>query len=67
MQSIGIFLLGAALLAGVLGLIYLKDKLRFVWLARLAYSEFNMRLAVLAVALIIVGGLLMVSQFFAAP
>ena len=63
----GIFLLGAALLAGVLGLFYLKDRLGIVWLARLAYSEFNMRLAVLAVALIIIGGLLMVSQFFTTP
>ena len=61
------FLFGAALLAGVLGLFYLKDKLRIVWLARLAYSEFNMRLAVLAVALIIVGGLLMVNRIFASP
>ena len=63
----GIFLFGAALLAGVLGLFYLKDKLRIVWLARLAYSDFNMRLAVLAVALIIVGGLLIVNRFFASP
>ncbi len=62
----GILLLGVALLAGVLGLFYLKDKLRIVWLARLAYSEFIMRLAVLAVALIFIGALLMASQYFKA-
>jgi len=49
-----LLLLGAALLAGVLGLFYLKDELRIAWLARLAYSEFIMRIAVLAVALMVI-------------
>ena len=62
----GFFIFGTALLAGVLGLFYLKDELRITWLARLACSEFIMRLAVLAVALIFIGALLMVNQYFTA-
>ena len=60
------FIFGTVLLAGVLGLFYLKDQLRITWLARLAGSEFIMRLAVIAVALMFIGFLLMVSRFFTA-
>lgn len=51
----GILLLGLALLAGIVGLFLIKNTMRRPWLARLAYSEFIMRLTVLAGALILVG------------
>jgi len=63
----GFFIFGALLLTSVLGLFYLKDSLRSAWLVRLARSEFIMRLAVLAVALMIVGTLLIAKQIFTAP
>ncbi|MCB1526299.1 MAG: hypothetical protein KDJ45_01180 [Hyphomicrobiaceae bacterium] len=46
---------GAVLLFFVLGLFWLKDELRSPRLARLAYSEFTMRLAVIAAGLMLVG------------
>ena len=49
------FLSGAALLGFVLGLFWLKDELRSPRLASLAYSEFTMRLAVIAAGLMMVG------------
>ncbi len=63
----GFFIFGALLLTSVLGLFYLKDSLRIAWLARFACSEFIMRLAVLAVALILIGTLLIANQIFTAP
>jgi hypothetical protein len=64
--AMGLFIFGTVLLTSVIGLFYLKDEMRIAWLARLAYSEFIMRLAVLAVALMFIGALLMASQFFTA-
>jgi hypothetical protein len=55
---------GALLLAFVLGLFWLKDRLENPTLARLAYSELNMRLAVIAVALMGVGVLLILADMF---
>jgi len=55
---------GALLLAFVLGLFWLKDRLENHTLARLAYSELNMRLAVIAVALMGVGVLLILADMF---
>jgi len=46
---------------------YLKDQWRIAWLASFACSEFIMRLAVLAVALMFIGLLLMLTRPFAAP
>jgi hypothetical protein len=50
-----ILLIGIALLACIVGLFLAKNTIRRPWLARLAYSEFTMRLTVLAGALILVG------------
>ncbi len=46
---------GALLLALILGLFWLKDQLRSPRLARMAYSELTMRLAVVAAGLMLVG------------
>lgn len=64
MVGIGLLLAGAGLLAAVLGLFYLKDRVRNVMLARLAYSELIMRFTVVAVALMVVGLMLMLSAPF---
>jgi hypothetical protein len=53
---------GVALLASVLGVFWLKSRLRSPRLGRLAYSEFTMRLTVVAVALIAVGALVAVNK-----
>lgn len=58
-----LFLAGVVLLAAVLGLFYMKDSLRSPRLARLAYSELTMRLTVVAVALIIFGGLVALGEW----
>ncbi len=55
---------GIVLLAVVLGTFYLKDYFRKRWLARMAYSEGTMRLTVVAVALILFGGLIVIGEFF---
>ena len=49
--------IGLALLACIVGLFLAKNTLRRPWLARLAYSEFTMRLTVIAGALILVGAI----------
>ena len=54
---------GIGLLALVLGIFYLKDYFRKPWLARAAYSEGTMRLTVVAVALILFGGLIVIGGF----
>lgn len=59
-----LFLAGVVLLAAVLGLFYAKDSLRNPRLARLAYSELTMRLTVVAVALIVFGGLVALGELF---
>ena len=55
---------GAVLLALVLGLFWLKDELRSPRLARMAYSELTMRLAVIAAGLMMVGMAVIAGQFW---
>ena len=57
-----VFAIGAVILAVVLGIFYLKDVLQSRWLARLAYSEIIMRLAVFAAAMIFIGILLIIGD-----
>jgi len=57
-----ILLVGVGMLACVLGLFWLKGHLASPRLGRLAYSEFAMRITVVAVALIVVGALLMLNK-----
>lgn len=54
----GVLVIGVALMAAILGLFWWKDASDRLWVARLAYSRFTARLAVLAAALIGVGLLL---------
>jgi len=58
-----LFVAGVVLLAAVLGLFYMKDSLRSPRLARLAHSELTMRLTVVAVALIIFGGMIALGEW----
>jgi len=60
-----IFFTGIFLLASILCLFWLKDRLRKPLLARLAYSEPVARLAVVGAALTVVGALLMAAKIFA--
>ena len=53
---------GAALLAAILGLFWLKDRLRSPLLARIAYSGLTARLAVVGAALSAVGLLLVLVE-----
>ncbi|PIW28285.1 MAG: hypothetical protein COW30_07890 [Rhodospirillales bacterium CG15_BIG_FIL_POST_REV_8_21_14_020_66_15] len=46
---------GTVLMGGILGVFWLKDRLRSVTLQRMAYHELTARLAVVAAALIILG------------
>jgi len=59
-----ILAIGIGMLASVLGLFWLKGHLKSPRLGRLAYSEFTMRITVLAVALIVIGALLMINEVF---
>ena len=59
-----LIIIGIVLLAVVLGTFYLKDHFRKLWLARVAYSEGTMRLTIVAVALILFGGLIKIGEFF---
>lgn len=59
-----VLLLGVAMLAGVLGLFYLKDRRKSPTLARLAYSGLVMRITVFAAAMIAIGVLLVVNKLF---
>ena len=54
----GILIAGLALLGAVLGLFYLKDRTGRMWIARLAFSRFVARLAVLGAALTLFGAIL---------
>ncbi len=58
-----VFLSGAGLLAALVGLFWLKDRLRSPLLARLAYSGLVARLAVIGAALSLVGLLLMLADW----
>ncbi|MDD9876036.1 MAG: hypothetical protein OXR84_01200 [Magnetovibrio sp.] len=50
-----VLIIGAVLLAAILGLFHMKDRLESPLLARWAYSEIVARLAVVAAVLILVG------------
>lgn len=53
-----LLLVGVGMLTSVLGLFWLKGHLASPRLGRLAYSEFMMRITVIAVVLIVIGALL---------
>lgn len=55
---------GVVLLALILGLFWLKDELRSPHLARMAYSELTMRLAVIAAGLMMVGAVVLLGQLW---
>jgi len=57
-----VFLGGAMLLAAIIGLFWLKDRLRSPLLARIAYSGLVARLAVVGAALSAVGLLLILIE-----
>ncbi len=58
-----LLLAGIGLLSTILGLFWLKDRLQNPVLARIAFSEPVARLAVVAVAFIVLGVLLILSEF----
>jgi hypothetical protein len=58
-----LFLFGVGLVATILGLFWLKDRLQSPVLARIALSEPVARLAVVGVAFIVLGLLLFLSDF----
>jgi len=58
-----LLLAGIALLSTILGLFWLKDRLQSPVLARIAFSEPMARLAVVAVVFIVLGLLLILSEF----
>lgn len=62
MAGVYLFLGGAGLLAAIIGLFWLKDRLHSPTLARLAYSGLVARLAVVAAALCAVGVLLLLAD-----
>jgi hypothetical protein len=59
-----LLLIGIGILGSVLGLFYLKDRLESPTLARIAHSELIMRFTVIAVALIVIGVLLILDKLF---
>lgn len=61
-----VFFIGAGLIIVVLGLFYLKDELHSPMLARLAYSELTMRITVFAIAMLLVGALLLIGDYLSA-
>ena len=58
-------LIGAAVLAAVLALFHLKDRLESPLLARFAHSGLIMRFTVLAAALMLVGVLMLLDRLLA--
>ncbi len=58
-----LLLAGVVLLSTILGLFWLKDRLQSPVLARVAFSEPIARLAVVAAAFIVLGLLLILSEF----
>ena len=60
-----LFLSGAGLLAAILGLFWLKDRLESRLLARIAYSGLVARLAVVGAALSVLGMLLLLAELAA--
>jgi hypothetical protein len=59
-----LFLTGGGILAAIIGLFWLKDRLQKPALARLAQSELIARLAVLGAAFCAIGLLLMLGEIF---
>jgi len=60
----GVLITGVVLLAAVLGLFYVKDRIEQQWLRRLAYHEMTMRVVVIAAALIFFGAVIAISDLF---
>ena len=59
-----LFLTGVAILAAIVGLFWLKDRLRSPTLSRLAYSEPIARIAIVGAALAAIGLLSMLWGLF---
>ena len=59
-----LFLIGVFMLAVIIGLFWLRDRLKSPMLARLALSEPIARLAVLGAAFCAIGLLLMLGELF---
>lgn len=59
-----ILLIGVGLVFAIIGLFWLKDRLRSPLLARIAHSEPVMRLAVIGAAMAAIGLLLLLSRLF---
>jgi len=59
-----ILLIGVSLVLAIIGLFWLKDRLRSPLLARIARSEPVMRLAVIGAAMAVIGLLLVLSRLF---
>jgi hypothetical protein len=59
-----VMLVGIGMLGSVLGLFWLKGHFASPRLGRLAYSEFMMRITVVAVVLIVIGALLTLNALF---
>ncbi|MBL8564937.1 MAG: hypothetical protein JNM89_04400 [Hyphomicrobiaceae bacterium] len=55
---------GATLLGFILGMFWLKDELRSPRLARMCYSEFTARLAVVAAGLMMVGAVAIAGELW---
>ena len=60
-----ILLIGTGFFGFVLGLFYMKDRLKSPMLARIAHSELVMRFAVIGAAMIVIGALLALDRLFA--
>lgn len=61
-----VFLIGAGLMAVILGLIWLANRRRSPTLARIVHSEPLARLAVVGMACLAIGLLAMIAEFFQA-
>jgi hypothetical protein len=57
-------LCGAGLVVLIIGLFWLKDRLKSPLIARIAHSEPVMRLAVIGAAVAVIGLLLILSSYF---
>jgi len=57
-------LIGICMLGALVGLFYLKDRLKSRALARIAYSGLTARIAVIAVAMIAIGILIALDKLF---
>jgi hypothetical protein len=55
-------LTGIGLLATIIGLFWLKDRLKSSLLSRIVYSELIARIAVVGAAFVVIGGLLLLAR-----